>query len=359
MKKIFFLFAALFVIQFSFAQEDSATSKSKFSPSEMIMHHISDAHEIHFVGDFSIYLPIIIKSEKGWDSFSSSKIYKNPKTLVTASGDELEYFQHEDYVMYHEKIYLAEEGGLLVNEAGKVENKAVSIDLSITKTVVGMFLVVLLMLFLFNPVAKAYKRDGIAAPRGLQSFIEPLVLFVRDEIARPSIGEKADRFTPFLLSTFFFIWIANVIGLIPFLGGYNITGGISVTLVLAGIVFIITSVNGNKHYWKHILWPDGVPFLVKIIVVPIEFAGIFIKPIVLMIRLTANMTAGHILLLSFVILIFIFGESSAAAGYGVGVGSVLFMVFMNLLKLLVAFLQAYVFTLLAALYFGSAVEEAH
>ena len=164
---------------------------------------------------------------------------------------------------------------------------------------------------------------------------------------------------PFLLTIFFFIWIANMLGLIPFIGGFNITGTLSVTLVLAAIVFIITTINGNRHYWSHILWPSGVPLPIKFILIPIEFAGIFIKPLVLMIRLTANITAGHIIILAFVSLILIFGESSQAAGYGVGVGSTLFMIFMFFIELLVAFLQAYVFTLLAALYFGDATQEAH
>jgi F-type H+-transporting ATPase subunit a len=148
--------------------------------------------------------------------------------------------------------------------------------------------------------------------------------------------------------------------LIPFIGGFNITGTLSVTMVLAGIVFIITTVNGNKHYWGHILWPSGVPLPIKFILVPIEVASIFIKPLVLMIRLTANITAGHIIILSFVSLILIFMEQSGmGVGMGVGVGSTLFMIFMFFIELLVAFLQAYVFTLLAALYFGDATQEAH
>jgi F-type H+-transporting ATPase subunit a len=151
----------------------------------------------------------------------------------------------------------------------------------------------------------------------------------------------------------------NLLGLIPFLGGFNITGTLGVTAVLATVVFVVTSINGNGHYWGHIFWPPGVPGFVKVILIPIEILGIFIKPFVLMVRLTANITAGHIIILSFVSLIFIFGQNSAGAGYGIGVGSLAFMIFMNFIELLVAFLQAYVFTLLAALYFGSATEEVH
>ncbi|MEX2380607.1 MAG: F0F1 ATP synthase subunit A, partial [Vicingaceae bacterium] len=282
----------------------------------------------------------------------------NPKTAETASGEQVSYYQYGNYIMFHEHIYMLGDG-VTFNEEGEIENQAVALDMSITKTVAGMFLAILLMIVIFTSVAKGYKKRGIGAPKGIQSFMEPLILFVRDEIARPSIGKHADRFVPFLLTVFFFIWISNILGLIPFLGGLNITGTLSVTMVLAAIVFVITSVSGNKHYWGHILWPSGVPLPIKLILVPIEFAGIFIKPLVLMVRLTANITAGHIIILAFVALIFIFGEQGAGAGYGVGIGSTVFMIFMNFIELLVAFLQAYVFTLLAALYFGAATEEAH
>ena len=330
----------------------------KFNAGEMIMHHISDAHEIHIIGDFAIYLPVIIKTETGWDVFSSSHFYHNEQTLEGESGNE-HYYEYQDYILFHEHIYYKEDG-LTLDENGDATNQAVALDMSITKNVAGIFLTMLIMCLIFFSVAKAYKKKGVSAPTGFQAFMEPLILFVRDEIAIPSIGKKeADRFVPFLLSIFFFIWISNLLGLIPFLGGMNITGTLSVTLVLATIVFIITTINGRKPYWVHILWPPNVPIPIKIILVPIEIAGLFIKPLVLMVRLTANITAGHIIILAFVALIFIFGEQSAAAGYGVGIGSTLFMIFMNFIELLVAFLQAYVFTLLAALYFGSAVEEAH
>jgi F-type H+-transporting ATPase subunit a len=190
--------------------------------------------------------------------------------------------------------------------------------------------------------------------------LEPFVLFIKDEVAIPALGKKrAKKFLPFMLTSFFFIWASNMLGLIPFLGGFNITGTLSITLVLATFVFILTTINGNAHYWGHIVWPPGVPVAIKFILVPIEFLSIFIKPAVLMIRLTANINAGHIIILAFTSLIFIFGEKSAVAGYGVGVFSTLFIVFMFFIELLVAFLQAYVFTLLAALYFGDATQEHH
>jgi F-type H+-transporting ATPase subunit a len=343
----------------------SSADQKPFDAGEMIIHHVSDAHEIHLIGDFAIYLPIIVYSEKGLDVFSSSHFYHNQHHLIdtTLTGEPKQehYFVHGDYVMHHEHIYLADaNGGITMDEeTGDVMNASV-MDFSITKSVAGLLLTCVLLLLLFLSVARAYGKRKGEAPRGLQSFMEPLILFIRDEVAIPSIGaHKADRFMPFLLTVFFFIWIANMLGLIPFIGGFNITGTLSVTLVLALIVFIITSFNGNKHYWGHLFWPPGVPFPIKLILVPIEILGIFIKPAVLMIRLTANITAGHIIILSFVSLILIFGQDSAVAGYGVGVGSTLFMIFMFFIELLVAFLQAYVFTLLAALYFGDATQEAH
>ncbi len=351
--------AALFAVLFNLNSHSLHASggEGSFNAGEMIMHHISDAHEIHIIGDVAIYLPVIIKTEEGWDVFSSSHFYHNEKHLDSASGG-VHYYEHDNYLLFHEHIYLKEDG-LVLNEAGEPVNQAVALDMSITKNVAGIFLTIILMLIIFMSIAKAYKTRGMVAPKGLQGFMEPLILFVRDEVARPSIGKGADRFVPFLLTIFFFIWISNLLGLIPFLGGLNITGTMSVTLVLATLVFIITTINGKKDYWVHILWPPNVPWPIKLILVPIEIAGLFIKPAVLMVRLTANITAGHIIILAFVALIFIFGEQSAGAGYGVGIGSTLFMIFMNFIELLVAFLQAYVFTLLAALYFGAAIEEAH
>lgn len=344
---------------------ENQAQEEEFDAGAMILHHIQDAHEIHIMGDFTIYLPVIVNGENGIDVFSSSHFYHNEKhgTYTDTAGvvNEYHYYSHPPYVMYHEHIYQADaNGGLSFDPAtGEVLNASV-FDLSITKSVAGILLTALIMIVLFGSIARSYKKRQGMAPAGTQSFFEPLILFIRDEIAVPSIGEaKADRFTPFLLSIFFFIWIANMLGLIPFIGGFNITGTISVTLVLAAIVFVMVSINGNKHYWGHIISPPGVPFLIKLILVPIEILGIFIRPAVLMIRLTANITAGHILILALVSLVLIFGQTSEAAGYGVGVGSTLFMIFMYFLELLVAFLQAFVFTILAALYFGDASQEAH
>lgn len=347
------------------AADSHTEEKQDFDAGAMILHHIQDAHEIHLMGDFAIYLPVIVKSEEGIDLFSSSHFYHNEKhgsyTDTTGAVQNYHYFSYPPYVMYHEHIYMEDENGGISFDAanGEVTNASV-FDLSITKSVAGILLTSLIMILLFGSIARSYKKRQGMAPKGTQSFFEPLILFIRDEIAVPSIGEaKADRFTPFLLTIFFFIWIANMLGLIPFIGGFNITGTISVTLVLAAIVFVVVSINGNRQYWGHIIAPPGVPFLIKVILVPIEFLGIFIRPAVLMIRLTANITAGHILILALVSLVLIFGQTSEAAGYGVGIGSTLFMIFMYFLELLVAFLQAFVFTILAALYFGDASQEAH
>jgi F-type H+-transporting ATPase subunit a len=355
-------FLFLFSINSSIASEE--THKEKFNAGEMIMHHISDSHEIHFFGEVSIYLPVIIKGNNGIEIFSSSNFYHNPtpfEVLKNGITKEEHGYSHNRYILFHETIYNADSvGGLFFNAKGEPTNEK-PLDLSITKSVFGLLFTILLMVIIFSAVAKGYKTRVGKAPRGIQNLFEPFILFIRNEVAVPSIGEKkADYFMPFLLTMFFFIWIANMIGLIPFIGGFNITGTLSVTIVLAALVFIITTIKGGGTYWSHIFWPSGVPTPIKFILVPIEIAGIFIKPVVLMVRLTANITAGHIIMMSFVSLIFIFAQNmGAGAGYGVGIGATIFMVFMNFIELLVAFLQAYVFTLLAAIYFGDAVQEAH
>ena len=232
-------------------------------------------------------------------------------------------------------------------------------DLSITKNVAALLFSLMLMLVIFLSVAKSYTntRKGLA-PKGFQNAIEPIILLVRDDIAKASIGKKYERFMPFLLTIFFFILINNLMGLIPILpGGANVTGNIAVTLVLACMTFIITSVSANKAYWMHIIAMPGVPKPILLLLTPIEILGVFLRPLVLMIRLFANITAGHIIILSFFCLIFIFGEMNLGLGFGVSVMSIAFTVFMSVLELLVAFLQAYVFTLLSAVYFGSAMEE--
>lgn len=320
-----------------------------FDPGHMITEHIADAHDWHLWGHTHVPLPVIVYTDKGVEVFSSSNFRNHEShSLQPYEG------KHYTYVLEDEVIH--------VLNNGEVDHSVSITDLSITKNIVTIFVVCLLMLYVFISVARAYKKNPGKAPKGLQSFMEPLIIFVRDDIAKPNIGKKYERFMPYLLTVFFFIWIANLLGLVPVLpGGANLTGNIAITLTLAAFTFVITTINGNKHYWGHIFAMPGVPAWVLIILTPIEILGVFLRPFVLMIRLFANITAGHIIALAFFSLIFIFGNGgeSVGAGLGVGVASWAFTVFMMFLELLVAFLQAFVFTLLSAVYIGSAVEEAH
>lgn len=315
----------------------------EFNAGDMIMHHILDTHEWHVAGDFTIPLPIILYSkEDGLKIFSSSK-FEHGKA------------SHDGYAIDHEKIVALNPDGT-VNEAAKVY------DFSITKNVVTLFLVLGIVLFLFISAAKGYAKNEGKAPSGIQSFFEPLIVFIRDEVAKPVIGEhKYEKFMPYLLTVFFFIWVANMLGLMPFLpGGANLTGNIAVALVLAACTFFIILRNANKNYWQHIFAMPGVPIWMLVILTPIEILGMFIRPLVLCIRLFANITAGHITILAFVSLIFILRMSMGdGAGWGIAPVSVLLSIFMTVIELLVAFLQAFIFTLLSATYFAAAVEEAH
>lgn len=341
------------------AEEDHHADGHKkdkgFDVSGMIMGHILDAHEWHIadIGDkhISIPLPVILYDldEGKLVSFWSSKF-------------------HHGYSAYN-GFKLAKDG----KNKGKIvkvipgtmqedETARKPLDFSITKIVVGIFVSAILLFLIFISIARSYKKNPYSAPKGMQNFLEPLILFIRDDIAIPSIGKKKyARYMPFLLTLFFFIFLNNLLGLIPiFPGGANVTGNITVTMVLALFTFAITSFSGNKAYWTHIINAPGVPWWLKIPIplMPIvEIIGVFTKPFVLMVRLFANISAGHIIMLGFFSLIFIFGEMSVSAGYGVSVLTIAFTIFMNLLELLVAFIQAYVFTLLSALYFGMATEE--
>ena len=341
-----------------------------FNPSEFIIHHIQDAHEIHLIGDLHIPLPVIAYAPESrqFDIFLSSALHHGAHhgssgLWYTMDHGKLAAHDHDptghDHGVHGDDHAEEDHAGHdhEAHHAGGVE----IVDMSITKSIFGMLLMMGLVLVLFAAAGRGYAKRKGQAPKGLQNALEPMVLFIRDEVAIPSIGKtKADRYLPFLLTVFFFIFFSNLLGLIPFIGGFNITGTLGITAVLATLVFVITTVSGNKHYWSHILWPAGVPIPIKFILVPIEIASIFIKPFVLMVRLTANITAGHIIILAFTSLIFILGEQfGGGVGIGTGVFSTLFMIFMYMIEFLVAFLQAYVFTLLAALYFGEATHEAH
>ena len=340
-----FLFVAPSAFASSSAEEDHGEAK-EFNAGDLIMHHIGDAHDWHIMDwdhhPVSVPLPIILYSkEKGLDVFLSSKF-------------EHGHADHNGYRLEHGHIFA-------VDAAGHVNEEATAglWDLSLTKNATSLVLSVVFMLLIFLSVAKAYKRNAGKAPKGLQSFIEPIILFVRDDIAKAAIGEKKyAKFMPYLLTIFFFIWINNIMGLIPiFPFGANVTGNIVPPLVLALFTFVITTVNGNKNYWRHIIAMPGIPIPVLIILTPIEIMGVFIKPIVLVIRLFANIMAGHIVLLVFFCLIFIFGASSVLTGSIVAIPAIAFTIFINCLELLVGAIQAYVFTLLSAIYFGMATAE--
>lgn len=332
-------------------------AKEGFNAGEVIIHHVLDANEIHVAEGLSFPLPMILYTNNGLDVFSFGQFWDehhHPHNTYTSASTG------NTYAYEHGHVMIVDEQGNEVAHSGWGVSDHSFLDFSITKNVAGIFLAMIILFWLFMSIARAYKngQGRSSAPKGAQSLVEPLILFIRDEVAKPSIGHNYGRYMPFLLSIFFFIWIGNILGLIPFIGGMNVTGNIAVTMVLAIFTFVITTFSGKKAYWMHIVLPPGVPFWLLPIMWPIEVIGVLNKPIVLMLRLFANITAGHIIILSFTSLIFIFYHSSGAGvAYGVSIGSVLFSVFMLSLELLVAFLQAYVFTLLSAIYFGQAVEE--
>ncbi|MBC5775817.1 F0F1 ATP synthase subunit A [Pontibacter sp. KCTC 32443] len=326
----------LFILLFSFltiTAQAASSEGGEFKPGDMITHHIADDYSWHFADGAVLYLPVILIDNGKPVVFSSSNFYNENHELVPYNG----------YKMEHGHIYK-------VNAAGEpIEGYKGLYDISITKNVASMFVSVALLFFVFFSIAGSYKKNAGRAPRGMQSFFEPIIIFIRDEIAKANIGPKYERYMPYLLTIFFFIWFNNLLGLMP--GGANLTGNIAVTLVLATMTLLITVFSGNKSYWGHIFATPGVPKWLAPIMIPVELIGIFTKPFSLMVRLFANITAGHIIILSLFSLIFIF-QSIA-----VGPLSVAFATFMNFLELFVALLQAYIFTLLSAMYFGGAVEE--
>ncbi|WP_082041742.1 F0F1 ATP synthase subunit A [Lacinutrix sp. Hel_I_90] len=332
---------------------DQHGEDKEFNASELINDHIGDSHEFHIADwnghPISFYLPVILWTDNGLTFFSSEKFHHDN------SGEHVVEANGQEFVRHHERIYYKDKFETMTQEEKEamvpVDYSVRPLDFSITKLVFSMLFSVLLLFILFSAVGRSYKKNN-KAPKGLAAFLEPLVLFVRDDIAIPNIGEKKyARFMPYLLTIFFFIWVNNLFGLIPFFPfSSNLTGNIFFTFVLSFITFIVTSFSGNKDYWKHILTPP-VPKALYPIMVPIEIIGIFTKPFALMIRLFANITAGHIIILSLISLIFIFKSVFIAPVSGV------FVLFMSVLEMLVAALQAYVFTLLSALFIGQAVAE--
>lgn len=332
--KRFFLFLVLTFFLFSGAvaapQEGHETAASEehgaFDPN-IILHHVMDNHVWHLWDHGgTIFLPVIVHSgERGLEVFSSRNFYDEHHNKVAYNGYVLD--EHEHITLNGNSV----------------------LDLSITKNVAMLLLTAILLIWVFSSAANGYKKNRGKAPSGLQSLLEPVILFVRDEIVKPNIGKHHETFMPYMLTLFFFILFGNLLGLLP--GAANLTGNIAVTLTLAVITFIITNVKGNKAYWSHIFWTPGVPLPLRIVILPVELIGIFTKPFSLTVRLFVAITAGHIVLLSLISLAFIF--QSVAVGFV----SSLIVLFINLIELLVAGIQAYVFTLFSSLYIGMATAE--
>lgn len=372
-----------------------------FNAGESAIHHIADANAIHLWGDTYFHLPVFLKNRTNgkWTVATTAAFHPHHHGngeraidgYVLAHGNVMRVisndFPQEEVEVGHIVLQEKEVEGK-TKEVGFVEYNGTCYELekksaydggimgggmtgfydfSITRNVFTMLLTVLVLFLIFRSVAVAFqKRDG-KAPKGLQNFIEPFFTFVRDEVAKPNIGPKYEKYMPYLMSCFFFILGLNLIGQIPFFpGSANVTGNISVTIVLAVLTFLISTFSANKHFWEHTLWMPGVPAVLKILILtPIEILGLFLKPFTLLLRLFANITAGHIVILSFVSLIFIFGKAGAhtagtAGGSAAGAAAAIpLTLFMMTLELLVALLQAFIFTMLSAVYIGSAIEEGH
>ena len=309
--------------------ENVVLEKREFNATVDILHHVMDDHVWHLWDHGGVvYLPIIVYSaEKGLDIFSSHHFFDEHHNNIAYKGYKIE----------ERHIYLEETGSPVL-------------DLSITKNVAMLFINAAALVLILSAVGRGYKRNKGKAPSGIQSFFEPVIVFVRDEIVKPNISHHYEKFMPYLLTLFFFILFGNLLGLLP--GAANLTGNIAVTLTMAVFTFIITNVKGNKNYWTHIFWTPGVPLPVRIVILPVEIIGLFTKPFSLTIRLFVAITAGHIVLLSLLSLAFILKS------VGVGVVSTLIVVFINLIEILVAVIQAYVFTLFSTLYIGMATAEA-
>ncbi len=343
----------------AFAQDDAVENNLVDSPDEIrayISHHLKDSHDFHLYTDnasgkhYGFALPVIVWTSKGLKTFMSSAFHHDDNgTVVVDKGDA-------KLVKYHSKIYELDANAttLSFDEAHHPTNASKVIDFSITKSVFGMLLTGLLMLLGFGALARGYKK-GNTIPKGFSRVLEPLVIYVRDEIARPNIGEKKYRkFMGFLLTVFFFIWILNILGLTPL--GFNVTGQIAVTACLAIFTMIIYMVSGTKDFWAHTLWMPGVPVILRPVLAVIELVGfVIIKPFSLLVRLFANITAGHFVVMSLMALMI---TMKASFGPAVSTGmSLVLSLFIMFIELLVAFLQAFIFTMLSSLFIGMAVEE--
>ncbi|WP_185858019.1 F0F1 ATP synthase subunit A [Blattabacterium cuenoti] len=346
-KKIIYLlfFFLFFLYVYSSDQHQNKNDHKKndknIDIANTILDHVSDSHEWHIVGNHNrgiiFSLPIILWNN-GLEIFSSSQF--SCKNVVKG--------KYGYYKMFRETIYQTNHIGLLYMDSKGIPKNNKPWDFSITKNVVSILISSFLLSYFFIRMKHSYNNYQIKWNLGI--FLEFLILFVRDEIAIPNIGNKKYKiFFPFLLTSFFFILFNNLTGLLP--GFPNVTGNINITLVLAIMTFIMTNINANMNYWKHIFWMPGVPVGVRLLLAPIEFVGIFIRPLTLCIRLFANITAGHIIILSFICLIFIF-KNFLITGF-----SIIFGFFISILEIMVAFLQAFIFTTLSALLIGMSVKN--
>ncbi|MGZ5187869.1 MAG: F0F1 ATP synthase subunit A [Kaistella sp.] len=367
LKRVVLLIGFLSTFATSFAQHETAVAtapahgtetaahvsedeKIKTENKNFIDHHLLDGHSFDIMvaknadgteNHIGFPLPVIFyDSANGFHAFMSSEFHHGEKVVASKGGH---------YTLFHEKIYKTDANGTInMDENHHATNEKV-LDLSITKSVLMIIITGLLMLLIFGSMARSYKNSLV--PTGAGKIFEPLVLFVRDEIAKPNIGPKYKKYMSYLLTVFFFILFLNVFGLMPF--GINVTGNLAITFALALITFFITQFTANKNYWQHIFWMPGLPWPMKIVMMPIEIVGLFIKPFSLLIRLFANMSAGHIIIMSLIALIYYFKNVVAGVAFP-------FLTFvLYLLEVLVAFLQAYIFTMLSAVYFGMANEEHH
>lgn len=336
---IFIVLSTISLTANDHSESEHGSAEHEPSIVENVLHHISDAHEWHFF-DFnghpvSIPLPIILYTDGHLDIFMSSA-FEHGKSSKKIGDREYAIDHHGN-----------------ITEASGLE----FLDFSITKNVASMLISLVILVLILRKVAKSYNRNN-GVPRGIQAFIEPIILFIKDDVAKPNLGHSYQKYLPYLLTLFFFILVNNLLGLLP--GAANVTGNIAITIVLSFITLMVTNISGKKAYWSHIFKPPGVPLALMPIMIPIEMVGILTKPFALMIRLFANITAGHIVILSLISLIFMAQSGLGTGGaFGVAPVSVAFVLFMYLIELLVAFLQAYIFTLLTSLFIGLAIVEDH
>jgi F-type H+-transporting ATPase subunit a len=361
---------SVFAVSFfnpALAQEDSAhkEAKNSFNAKEIIFGHVLNNHDFHIIDivhddgskhPISIPLPVILYSkQRGLTTFMSSRFHhgeENYDHYMMLTSEKIEELKL-DPTKYSAQDIVA------VDDQGVIDPSIRIYDISLTRNVVQMLIGLALFTWVMLVIAKKYKfGQGVtSAPKGSQSLLEPVITFVRDEVAKPNLGPSSDKYLPFLLTIFFFILINNIIGLIP--GSANVTGNIAFTAVLGVISFVVILFSSDKHYWGHIFNPPDVPLGVKFILVPVEFISVFIKPFALIIRLFANMVAGHIIIICLISLIFIFGNMNKFAGWGTAPFSVAFTIFIYFIEVLVAFIQAFIFAMLTAVFIGQAIEGKH